>query len=159
MLTRRAFFSASLAAANKKARPSILVFMTDQETALLPGPAELPQRRRVSDGAAVFTHAFCNTPQCSPARSSLLTGLEPHHTGVRTNVDGASLGGSLDPKLPNVGNVFRNAGWATGYFGKWHLTPGAAKDLDAFGFTARGEGADAKVATAAASWIRQQSGP
>jgi arylsulfatase A-like enzyme len=159
MLTRRAFFSASLAAANKKARPNILVFMTDQETALLPGPAELPQRRRVSNGAAVFTHAFCNTPQCSPARSSLLTGLEPHHTGVRTNVDSASLGGSLDPKLPNVGNVFRNAGWATGYFGKWHLTPGAAKDLNAFGFTARGEGADAKVATAAANWIKQQSGP
>lgn len=165
MLTRRGFVAASvaaatnLAAAEKGVRPNILVFMTDQETALLPGPAELPQRRRVSEGAAVFTHAFCNTPQCSPARSSLLTGLEPHHTGVRTNVDGNSLGGALDPKIPSIGSVFRNAGWATGYFGKWHLTPGASKDLNAFGFTARADGSDADSAAAAATWIKSQSGP
>src|SRR2546430_3751831 len=45
-----------------------------------------------------FTHAFCNTPQCSAARSSLLTGLEPHQTGVVTNVDGGSLGKGLAPR-------------------------------------------------------------
>lgn len=159
-MTRRAFLSATtLAAQAKKARPNILVFMTDQETALLPGPADLPNRARVSAGAARFTHAFCNTPQCSPARASLLTGLEPHRAGVRTNVDPSSLGGALDPKTPNIGNVFRDAGWATGYFGKWHLTPGAARNLDAFGFSERGDGKDADVAAAAAAWIRKQTGP
>jgi len=156
-MTRRAFL-ASAALAAQRPRPNILVFMTDQETALLPGPAQLPHRARIIAGAARFTHAFCNTPQCSPARSSLITGLEPHHTGVRTNVDGSSLGASLDPKVPNIGNVFRGAGWATGYFGKWHLSPGG-KNLDAFGFTDRADGADADVATAAAKWISKQTQP
>ena len=118
-MTRRAFLAAAPLLAQPGTRPNILVFMTDQETALLPGPAALPNRARIANGAAAFSHAFCNTPQCSPARSSLLTGLEPHHTGVRTNVDGGSIGASLDSKTPNIGSVFRNAGWATGYFGKW----------------------------------------
>ena len=159
MWTRRSFLTAALAAqAAQKTRPNILVFMTDQETALLPGPAKLPHRARIAAGAAHFTHAFCNTPQCSPARSSLLTGLEPHHTGVRTNVDVSSLGASLNPVTPNVGNVFRAAGWATGYFGKWHLSAGGKK-LDAFGFTHRADGTDEVTATAAAAWIRKQNGP
>jgi arylsulfatase A-like enzyme len=159
MVTRRAFLAASALPVAEKARPNILVFMTDQESALLPGPVSLPQRARLTAGATHFTHAFCNTPQCSPARSSLLTGLEPHHTGVRTNVDGSSLGASLDPKAPTVGRVFRDAGWATGYFGKWHLSPGGGKNLEPFGFTARVDGKDAQVATAAAEWIRGQKSP
>jgi len=157
MWTRRAFLSAAALAAQRP-RPNILVFMTDQETALLPGPAKLPHRARIAAGAANFTHAFCNTPQCSPARSSLLTGLEPHHTGVRTNVDGSSLGSMLDAKVPNIGSVFRAAGWATGYFGKWHLTPGGKK-LDEFGFTDRADGNDTEVAASAAAWIRKQTVP
>ena len=82
--------------------PNILLFMTDQESALLPGPAALPNRKRLLDGGAVFTHAFCNTPQCSPARSSLMTGLEPHRTGVLTNVDGASVGNGLKESTPTL---------------------------------------------------------
>lgn len=157
MLTRRGFLT-SAAAALQRTRPNVLVFMTDQESALLPGPASLPNRGRITKGAANFTHAFCNTPQCSPARSSLLTGLEPHHAGVRTNVDGSSLGGALSPETPNIGNVFRAAGWNTGYFGKWHLSP-QAKDLARFGFTASAAGSDSEVAASAAEWIRGQKQP
>jgi hypothetical protein len=57
MLIRRAFLSAAALAADKP-RPNILVCMTDQETALLPGPAQLPHRARIIAGAAHFTHAF-----------------------------------------------------------------------------------------------------
>ncbi|MBI2686925.1 MAG: sulfatase-like hydrolase/transferase [Acidobacteria bacterium] len=161
MMNRRAFLSASLAvrAAQQRSRPNILVFMTDQESALLPGPAALPNRARIAKGAADFTRAFCNTPQCSPARSSLMTGLEPHHTGVRTNVDGGSLGASLDASIPTVGSVFRAAGWATGYFGKWHLSRETAGGLERFGFSSGAGGTDAEAAAAASAWIRQRKGP
>jgi arylsulfatase A-like enzyme len=144
----------ALAAAGKKR--NVLLFMTDQESALLPGPADLPNRRRISRDALRFTHAFCNTPQCSAARSSLLTGLEPHQTGVVTNVDGGSLGKPLSPAIPNVGSVFAAAGYSTGYFGKWHL----GGKRDSFGFATIGaEGPDEKVASEAAAWIRKQREP
>jgi hypothetical protein len=66
-------------------RPNILVFMTDQETALPPGPVSTPNRRLVEERGVRFGNAFCNTPHCSPARSALLTRTEPHQTGVPTN--------------------------------------------------------------------------
>ncbi|HLJ14999.1 MAG TPA: hypothetical protein VKV15_10920, partial [Bryobacteraceae bacterium] len=87
-LTRRQFVGSCTSLAIAAGRPpNVLVFMTDQESALLPGPVNLPGRRILKKTAVEFSRAFCNTPQCSPARSSLLTGLEPHKSGVLTNVD------------------------------------------------------------------------
>ena len=132
--------------------------MTDQETALLPCPVETPNRRRIEEQGVRFTHAFCNTPQCSAARSALLTGLEPHQTGVLTNVDGGSLGKPLPAGLANLGSVLRAAGYSTGYFGKWHLGDEDG-DLKAYGFDRYSPGPDKSAAATAAEWIASQKGP
>ena len=156
MWTRRGFLACAPLAAARPQRPNVLVFMSDQESALLPGPATLPNRRRIEKNAVRFTTAFCNTPQCSAARSSLLTGLEPHRTGVLTNVDRNSLGKPLSASVPSAGQVFRSAGYATGYFGKWHL----GGERAAFGFDQIGdESGDARIVEQAARWIRQQRAP
>src|SRR5690242_15037242 len=121
---RRAFLAAPFAVPLIHAaapKPNVLIFMTDQESAMTPGPVRRPGRDSLERRGTRFTQAFCNTPQCSPARSSLLTGLQPHKAGVLTNVDPSSLGKPLSPSLPTVGTVFRDAGYRTGYFGKWHL--------------------------------------
>ena len=158
MWSRRQFLAAA-ALAQGRSRPNVLVFMSDQESALLPGPAELPNRRKLERGGAIFTSAVCNTPQCSAARSSLLTGLPPLKTGVRTNVDTGSLGNGLKPEMPNVGSVFARAGYTTGYFGKWHLG-GDRNGLDRFGFGAYEPGkGDDNIAQRAADWIRKQRSP
>jgi len=157
MLTRRAFVGAAagtLLAAEK--RPNVLVVMSDQESARLPGPANLPNRQRLQSSGLTFRSAFCNTPQCSPARSALLTGLEPNRTEVVTNVDNGSLGKPLPPSMPTIGTFFQKAGYRTGYFGKWHL---GDRGADQFGFTTASAGKDDAVATHAAAWIRQQTGP
>jgi arylsulfatase A-like enzyme len=155
VLTRRGWLQSF---ALRPASPNVLVFMTDQESALLPGPANLPNRARLLRRALHFRNAFCTTPQCSAARSSLLTGLYPHHTGVRTNIDAQSLGQTLSPDLPTVGHVFRQAGYSTGYFGKWHLSR-QEKDLRPYGFDHRGPVKDAEATTAATAWLREQKGP
>ena len=158
-MTRRRFASAfSGAALAQTAKPNVLVFMSDQESARLPGPANLPNRQRLLDRGIRHTNAFCNTPQCSPARSSLLTGLEPHTTKVLTNVDASSLGGGLSPDTPNLASVLKKAGYATGYFGKWHLGRDE-ESLAAFGFDTYERGSDAAMAAKAAEWIRKQKGP
>jgi arylsulfatase A-like enzyme len=156
--TRRAFLASAAVAAAPR-RPNVLVFMSDQETALLPGPVDLPNRRKLERDALRFSHSFCNTPQCSAARSVLLTGLPPHRTGVLTNVDTGSLGKPLAPSLTTIGHVFQKAGYATGYFGKWHLGKEDA-GLEAFGFAAKGSNrGDEEIATEAAAWIGKQRGP
>ena len=139
-------------------RPNILVFMTDQESTLLPGPVTTPNRRRIEERGVRFTNAFCNTPQCSAARSALLTGLEPHQSGVLTNVDAESLGKPLRPDLPNIGSVLRAAGYRTGYFGKWHLG-NEAGDLQNYGFDVYRHAGDDASASQAAQWIESQTRP
>jgi arylsulfatase A-like enzyme len=132
--------------------------MTDQETALLPGPVNTPNHRRIEERGVRFSNAFCNTSQCSPARSALLTGMEPHQTGVLTNVDAGSLSKPLRPDMPNIGSVLRTAGYRTGYFGKVHLGDEAG-DLRAYGFDAYGPDKDDAAASKAARWIVAQTAP
>lgn len=160
--SRRQFLAAAglvPVAVSAQTHPNILVFMTDQESALLPGSLKTPARDRLRAQSTRFNFAFCNTPQCSAARAALLTGLYPHLAGVRTNVDGSSLGNELPKDLPNVGSVFSKAGYATGYFGKWHLSKKGAGPTDyGFGFAPK-EGSDEAAAEGAASWITKQKGP
>ena len=60
---------------------------------------------------------FFVQPVCSPTRAELLTGRYAPRSGVR----GVSLGQErMDPAERTLANVFRDAGHATGCFGKWH---------------------------------------
>lgn len=125
------------------------------------GRLDLPNRERLEKRGVSFPNAWCATPQCSPARGTLWTGLAPHRSGVRTNI-GATGSKPLDPSTPNLGSLFRAAGYRTGYFGKWHLTPGREIDGEAFGFDAAvayGRGGDAEVVRRAAEWIQAQDEP
>ncbi len=71
----------------------------------------------VADGVS-FTESYATYPVCSPARSSVMTGLMPHETGVMQNGRGIREG------IPNLGEHFRAQGYRTHYAGKWHLPKG-----------------------------------
>ncbi|MEZ5354373.1 MAG: sulfatase-like hydrolase/transferase [Bryobacteraceae bacterium] len=156
MISRRALLGSAAGAAVLGAqaarRPNVLLFATDQETALLPGPVRVPNRDKLIAEGTRFTHAFCNTPQCSPARAALLTGLYPHNAGVRTNVDGSSLGKALAAGTPTLGSVFAGAGYETAWFGKWHLGPNHT------GFQTFLEAGDERAVKAAGDWLGGRSG-
>lgn len=57
-------------------------------------------------------------PTCSPTRSALQTGHWTNRTGVWHTIMGRSM---LRENEVTVGQVFKDAGYATGMFGKWHL--------------------------------------
>ncbi len=168
MCSRRTFLGtlAAASAAHPQARPAgpnVLVFLSDQESETVPRELlRLPNRERLEASGVRFTRAWCATPQCSPARGSLWTGMWPHRTGVVANI-GAEGASPLDPGAPNIGHLFRRAGYRTGYFGKWHLSAGRPVDGDAYGFDRFAErGArpgDRGVVETAASWIGEQDEP
>ncbi|MGB7346524.1 MAG: arylsulfatase [Pirellulaceae bacterium] len=57
-------------------------------------------------------------PTCSPTRCAFLTGHWTNRTGVWHTIMGRSM---LREDEVTMGQVFKDAGYATGMFGKWHL--------------------------------------
>ena len=85
-----------------------------------------PSLDRMARGGLRFTQGYANSSVCSPTRFALMTGRwqqrlrggadEP----IRSNARGdASLG--LPPSHPTLPSLLRDAGYATGLVGKWHL--------------------------------------
>lgn len=67
------------------------------------------------DGATLSNFYVC--PVCAPTRAEFLTGR--YHP--RTGVSGVSRGeGRLNPDEVTIADVMKEAGYATGAFGKWH---------------------------------------
>jgi arylsulfatase A-like enzyme len=110
----------SVAQQASSSRPNVLLIMTDQQTVNTMSAAgnlhvRTPAMDSLAGGGVRFEHSYCTSPVCGPSRSSIITGRMPHETGVNWNVD--------TPRaiIPNVGEIFRAAGYRTIWAGKWHL--------------------------------------
>jgi len=116
--------SQALARDTKKAatKPNILLIFSDQQHFQAMGSVDeffdTPHLDALAKDACMFAHSFCTTPQCSPSRSSLLTGRYPSKTAVMGNT-GAAGGKALAQET--IGSKLQRGGYRTGYFGKWHL--------------------------------------
>jgi len=101
-------------------QPNVIVFLTDQQrwdtTGIHGNPLGLtPNFDRMAQEGTHLYHTFTCQPVCAPARGSLQTGRYATRHGVWRN------GLTLNPELPTLAKCFREAGYQTGYIGKWHL--------------------------------------
>lgn len=102
-------------------RPNILWYCTDQQRFDTIGALGNPHVMTgaidalVNDGVA-FTHAFCQSPICTPSRSSFMTGMYPSR--VHNTRNGNE---SFPNEPPVVTRLLADAGYDCGLVGKFHL--------------------------------------
>lgn len=105
-------------------QPNILFIMTDQQTAKAMSNRgnnwlKTPHMDRLARHGLSFTRAYCPQPLCGPCRSSMLTGHYPHQVNATINLPEQAGYWSKDVKV--MGSYLKEAGYDTGYVGKWHL--------------------------------------
>ncbi|MBN2313981.1 MAG: sulfatase-like hydrolase/transferase [Sedimentisphaerales bacterium] len=109
----------TLQATQRGRRPNVLIITTDQQRVGALSAAgnkwvKTPHMDSIAANGVYFTNSYCPYPLCSPSRASLHTSRMPHEIGVDHN------NMAIDSEVPLSGQVFRNAGYDTGYAGKWH---------------------------------------
>ena len=142
-------------------KPNVLFIMTDELSAetmslnLGTKFIQTPNIDYLATHGVRFTNAYCANPLCVPSRSSIFTGRYPHELGIQNNDDTL-----IDPiTFPSMGTIFKNAGYETGYIGKWHLPYDRNKDED-HGFTyisnKKGNGTDSMLPNYAQHFFEQK---
>ena len=105
-----------------KERPNIVMIMTDQQRFDALGCVNplvhTPAIDSLAREGVLFDQAICQCPMCVPSRNSLMFGLYPSQTGVRTNA-GALLDESRLPAVP-LPQLLHDAGYFCAGFGKTH---------------------------------------
>ena len=102
-------------------RPNILWYCTDQQRfdtigALGNPHVHTPNLDRLVREGVAFTHAYCQSPICTPSRTSFLTGRYPSTVGVNEN---GNIRFPADEPL--VTRRLADAGYEAGLVGKLHL--------------------------------------
>ena len=69
-----------------------------------------------------FDRAYSVCPLCSPARSSMMTGVYPSAHGIIMNTEAAAYGNQADLDSGQLlySHYLSQAGYRNGYVGKWH---------------------------------------
>lgn len=115
-----------------------------------------PAMDQLASEGVVFNHAYAADPICVPSRNSIITGRFPHQINVLSNDDQRREGD--ENSVATLGTYFKNAGYQTAYFGKWHLNYDTAKK-ETHGFEttrfATDRGKDAALPELADSFLKQ----
>src|SRR5688572_10230376 len=103
------------------AAPNILFLIADDHSSFslgcYGGNNRTPNLDKLAADGVRFTNAFVASPQCSPSRSAMLTGLSPHRTNT------SRLHTPLRAGHLTIIERLKSAGYHTGGFKKHHLGP------------------------------------
>lgn len=137
--------------ANEKIHPNVIFILADDlgwaDTTLY-GHTNLyqtPNLKKLADRGLLLTRAYSASPLCSPTRSAILTGQSPARTGITTpscHLPQVVLQATvpkqaaadqkavmptsvtrLKSEYRTMAESFKDAGFVTAHFGKWHLGP------------------------------------
>ncbi len=119
-------------------KPNImLIFIDDMGWADLSSfgndDALTPNIDKMASEGICFEQFYVNSPICSPSRVAISTGQYPQRYKItsylahRDQNEERGLSNWLDPSAPMLARSLKEAGYATGHFGKWHM--GGQRDV------------------------------
>jgi arylsulfatase len=111
------------AAAGSQRKPNVLILMTDQERHQdrLPEDLPTPVRCWLDRNGTRIDRFHASSMACSPSRACYWTGMYAPQQGIfGTFVLGTQF--TMDPSIPTIGDLFKEVGYRTAFFGKWHLS-------------------------------------
>jgi arylsulfatase A-like enzyme len=91
-----------------------------------------PHLDALAKSGAQYTSGYVTGPYCSPTRAGLLTGRYQQRFGHEFNPSGGKAG--LPVTETTIADRLKQAGYATGLVGKWHLGSNEAMHPQARGF-------------------------
>jgi arylsulfatase A-like enzyme len=118
-------------------KPNVLYVFSDMQRAQSMGcygdkNARTPHLDTFASQGLRLDAAISPTPVCCPHRADLMSGQYAHHHGMMSN------GSDFKPTVKCLAETFRDAGYVTGYAGKWHLGKARSAKDPTYGFPAPG---------------------
>jgi arylsulfatase/arylsulfatase A len=103
-------------------RPNVILIMTDDQggwdCSIMGNPVmKTPNMDRLATHGVHMTR-FYVSPVCTPTRACLITGRYNYRTRAIDTYVGRAM---MEPQEVTIAEILRDAGYATGIFGKWHL--------------------------------------
>ena len=80
-----------------------------------------PNIDRLAKEGIQFMQHYAGTSVCAPSRSVLMTGQHTGYTPIRSNMAAGNKRAFLPRSTITLAELFKQAGYATGAFGKWGL--------------------------------------
>lgn len=95
--------------------------------------SQTPRIDQLATEGTRLTQFYAGAPICSPSRAAMFTGQYAARSGINTFLNNTSANlakdtvDSLSLNAPSMAQTFKDGGYATGHFGKWHL--GGGRDV------------------------------
>jgi arylsulfatase A-like enzyme len=113
-----------------KGAPNVLLIMTDDAgygiSSTFGGVIPTPALERVAQMGLRYTQ-FHSTALCSPTRAALITGRNHHSVGFGVVTEQSTgypgYDSIIGPENATIGEILKDNGYATSWFGKEHNTP------------------------------------
>ena len=105
-------------------RPNIVIVVADDlgwaDVGFHGSPIETPNLDRLASEGMELSR-FYTTPSCSPTRAALMTGRNAFRLGIAYATIMPWSNNGVHPEERFMPEAFRDAGYQTAMFGKWHL--------------------------------------
>jgi len=123
-------FATDVLLAQNNPKPNFIVFLVDDlgwSDLSVQGSEfyESPNIDALANSGVRFTNGYSAHPVCSPSRAAIMTGKNPGRLRITNWIGGAADGVPYERQLAleeeTIAEVLKENGYATGFFGKWHL--------------------------------------